>query len=77
MSHSAGIRIKLKLTAVLWSDEPLPFAPEWHGFELYRHDRALKQKIVKMLRRKPKKWDRRKGRTQDIFELSGVSCSWY
>jgi hypothetical protein len=85
MHKGAGIRVKLTLTTVLWTPYP-PFPGEdpltdWRGIELYKPDKALQKKIVKMLRAVPKKWylgtDRNKGRNHKIFELPGVSGMWY
>ena len=73
----AGIRIKLKLNSVIWTDYSHDHPLDFHGINLRRHDRAAKLKIVKMLRAMPKKWNRHKGRLCHIYALSEVDGLWY
>ncbi len=73
----AGIQIRFRNRAVLWTDYPDRSSCDFSGFSLRRNDGELKREIARMLRRMPKRWDRYKGRTAHIFNLPGVSCSWY
>lgn len=51
---------------------------DWHGVGLRRHDVALQNKISRLLRKAPKKHDRRYGSvvSKVIFPMAGVSGAW-
>lgn len=78
----AGVRVRIKQREILWSKWPCHTWRagdiSWHGIMLYRHDQALKNRTVSMLRHAPKKrYDNRRSAVDKIFKLPGVSGTWW